>query len=62
MEEQELYREDWIGLKELDERGAVQREWCEGGHMEIGGCWQEVLEKWIGTKAEMGGKGSLIIQ
>jgi palmitoyl-protein thioesterase len=58
MEEQPLYREDWIGLRELDEGGVVRRDWCEGAHMEIGGCWKEVLDKWVGTKTgSMGERG-----
>jgi hypothetical protein len=36
----------------------VRRDWCEGAHMEIGGCWKEVLDKWVGTKTgSMGERG-----
>jgi len=48
MEEQPLYKEDWLGLKVLEESGRLKREWCEGEHMQIGGCWREVLEEYFG--------------
>lgn len=48
MERQPLYLGDWIGLRTLDERGAVERRWCKGQHMQIGGCWDEVLAEFIG--------------
>lgn len=50
MEDQELYREDWIGLRELDERDGVVQEWCEGEHMELSGCWKQALSKYVGSK------------
>ena len=43
-----MYREDWIGVRKLDEEGRVERKWCEGEHMQIDGCWDEVLEEYFG--------------
>jgi palmitoyl-protein thioesterase len=31
LEDQELYKSDWIGLRELDDKGRYQREHCPGG-------------------------------
>ncbi len=38
--EREIYKEDWIGLRGLDEGGRLVFEVAEGGHMQIG---EEVL-------------------
>lgn len=48
MKHQPLYIEDWIGLRTLDERGAVVLVTCPGGHMQLGGCWESLVEKWVG--------------
>ncbi|KAK2467819.1 hypothetical protein APHAL10511_000114 [Amanita phalloides] len=48
MRRQQLYIEDWIGLRRLDERGGVVLEECEGGHMQIGGCWERILRGRVG--------------
>jgi len=45
---QPLYVEDWIGLRELDERGGVVLESCEGEHMQMGDCWEDVVKKYVG--------------
>ena len=45
---QRLYLEDWIGLRQLDERGDVVFETCEGEHMDIGDCWKGLVEKFAG--------------
>jgi palmitoyl-protein thioesterase len=45
---QPLYTEDWIGLRELDERGAVVLETCEGEHMQLGDCWERLVRKFAG--------------
>ncbi|KAJ2913467.1 hypothetical protein MD484_g6954, partial [Candolleomyces efflorescens] len=45
---QPLYLEDWIGLRQLDERGDVVFETCEGEHMDIGDCWKGLVEKFAG--------------
>ncbi|KAJ7287376.1 palmitoyl-protein thioesterase [Mycena rebaudengoi] len=48
MRSQPLYQEDWIGLRKLDERGAVILEECEGQHMQIGDCWEGLVRRFIG--------------
>ncbi|KAF8134627.1 Alpha/Beta hydrolase protein [Boletus edulis] len=48
MKLQPLYTEDWIGLRTLDERGAVVLVTCPGRHMQLTGCWESLAEKWIG--------------
>ncbi|KAJ2931262.1 hypothetical protein H1R20_g5876, partial [Candolleomyces eurysporus] len=45
---QPLYLEDWIGLRQLDQRGDVIFETCEGEHMQIGDCWKPLVEKFAG--------------
>ncbi|KAF8348139.1 palmitoyl-protein thioesterase [Amanita rubescens] len=48
MRGQQLYVEDWIGLRRLDELGRIKFESCEGGHMQIGECWEQILEGNVG--------------
>ncbi|KAJ7209623.1 palmitoyl-protein thioesterase [Mycena pura] len=48
MREQPLYVEDWIGLRELDERGGVDFAECEGVHMQIGECWEDLVRQYAG--------------
>lgn len=48
MKLQPLYTEDWIGLRTLDERGAVVFVTCPGKHMQLTGCWESLVDKWIG--------------
>lgn len=48
MRRQRLYVEDWIGLRRLDERGGIEFERCESGHMQIGGCWERILAGNVG--------------
>ena len=45
---QPLYTEDWIGLRQLDERGAVVLETCEGEHMQLGDCWERLIKRFAG--------------
>lgn len=49
---QPLYVEDWIGLRELDENGGVILEACDGEHMQIGNCWEDIVKKYVGGTAE----------
>lgn len=35
LKERTLYKEDWLGLKELDEKGALEFKTTEGGHMSL---------------------------
>jgi palmitoyl-protein thioesterase len=40
-----LYKHDYIGLRELTERGRVRLDQCEGRHMRISrDCWDRVLD------------------
>ncbi|KIY67317.1 alpha/beta-hydrolase [Cylindrobasidium torrendii FP15055 ss-10] len=49
MRQQPLYKEDWIGLRTLDERGAVVFGTCHGQHMQIKReCWEPLVRKWVG--------------
>ncbi|KZT67183.1 alpha/beta-hydrolase [Daedalea quercina L-15889] len=46
---QPLYLEDWIGLRKLDERGAVVLETCDGEHMVLTAeCWQPLVRRFVG--------------
>ena len=42
-------QEDWIGLKELDERGAVSLKECPGSHMQITEAYfqKHVIEQYL---------------
>jgi len=48
MREQPLYLEDWIGLRELDERGGVVFSECVGEHMQISECWEPLVREFAG--------------
>lgn len=41
LKDRDLYKEDWIGLKWLDERGRLEFKIAEGGHMQFA---ERVLE------------------
>jgi len=50
---QTLYTEDRIGLKTLDERGAVVLATCEGEHMRLSrDCWEPLVRKFVGGTAD----------
>lgn len=44
-----VLQEDWIGLKELDERGAVSLKECPGNHMQITEAYfqKHVIEQYL---------------
>lgn len=42
LRDRDIYKEDWVGLKGLDERGALRFETTEGGHMQLS---SKVLKK-----------------
>jgi palmitoyl-protein thioesterase len=48
MRRQPLYTDDWIGLRELDEKGGVVLETCEGVHMHLEDCWERLVKKFAG--------------
>lgn len=44
-----LYREDWLGLRVLDERGAIKMHTCHGVHMQLSDeCLVQTLGPYIG--------------
>lgn len=55
MRDLEIYKQDWIGLKQLDERDAIVFDDCPGNHMNISLEWfqQNVVTKYLApTPAE----------
>jgi len=49
--DQPSYKHDWIGLRELDERGGLKLEHCSGQHMDLGRkgeCADLLVRQWIG--------------
>ncbi|KAI9040704.1 palmitoyl-protein thioesterase family protein [Aspergillus affinis] len=42
LREREIYKQDWLGLRELDEKGALEFKTVPGGHMQLS---EEVLTK-----------------
>ena len=51
MKQQPLYKEDWIGLKSLDEAGKIFLESCPGEHMQLPiECWEWIIKKWVGQE------------
>ncbi|WVQ77161.1 hypothetical protein IAR50_006844 [Cryptococcus sp. DSM 104548] len=51
LHDQDLYKDDWIGLRALEEKGGLQLERCPGEHMDIGGekgCGERMVRRWIG--------------
>lgn len=49
MRQQPLYEEDWIGLRELDERKGVVFELCKGEHMQMNDCWEDLVRRYTGS-------------
>ncbi|WWC70493.1 uncharacterized protein I206_104444 [Kwoniella pini CBS 10737] len=53
MKEQLMYKQDWIGLKKLNEKGGLKLEHCPGEHMDLGGkggCGDQVVKDWVGWR------------
>ncbi|WWC61567.1 uncharacterized protein I303_104151 [Kwoniella dejecticola CBS 10117] len=51
MQDQPMYRQDWIGLRALDEKGGLVLEHCPGEHMDLGGaggCGDRIVKDWVG--------------
>ncbi|KAF1913048.1 Alpha/Beta hydrolase protein [Ampelomyces quisqualis] len=52
LREREIYKEDWIGLRALDEKGGLHFKTTEGGHMTLSDeVLTEVFETWFGAKS-----------
>ena len=45
---QPLYKEDWIGLRDLDDNGRIIFESCVGEHMQMGDCWERLVRQYVG--------------
>lgn len=53
LRERTMYKEDWLGLKALDERGALQFKTTEGPHMSLSSrLLSEVFKKYLGPQAK----------
>lgn len=49
LKDRDIYREDWIGLKELDKKGALRFETTKGQHMQLSDkLLRSVAEKYFG--------------
>ncbi|KAK1922121.1 putative palmitoyl-protein thioesterase [Papiliotrema laurentii] len=50
LEEQRLYTEDWIGLRQLQDKGGLILEHCPGEHMDLGegDCGMRIVKEWVG--------------
>ena len=47
---QPIYLENWIGLRELDERGGIVFETCKGEHMQMRDCWEDLVRRFVGAR------------
>lgn len=49
LKETRLYKEDWIGLKELDESGRLKRIATLGDHLQFSIAWfqKEIVEPYL---------------
>jgi palmitoyl-protein thioesterase len=53
MRQQPLYKEDWIGLRTLDESGRVHLASCDGEHMQLPPeCYEWIVKRWTGGKLD----------
>jgi palmitoyl-protein thioesterase len=54
LEERDIYKEDWIGLKALGDGGKLEFLTVPGAHMQLGHeVLRELFEKYLGGKVEM---------
>lgn len=52
LRDRQIYKEDWIGLRKLDEKGGLHFKTTEGGHMNLGDkVLTEVFSTWFSTKS-----------
>ena len=49
MRQQPLYQEDWIGLRDLDERNRIVFRVCKGEHMQMNDCWEDLVRRYTGS-------------
>jgi palmitoyl-protein thioesterase len=49
LKDRDIYKEDWIGLKALDKKGALKFETTKGGHMQLSDkLLRSVAKKYFG--------------
>ena len=52
LQDRDLYREDWLGLKWLDERERLEFRIAPGGHMQFeGGLLEDIMKRYFSGKA-----------
>lgn len=50
--DRDIYKEDWIGLRGLDERGRLEFRVAEGGHMQFAeGVLEDCFRKYFGRRS-----------
>ncbi|KAI5794881.1 Alpha/Beta hydrolase protein [Pyronema domesticum] len=55
LRERRLYKEDWLGLRGLDERGRLEMVEVDGGHMQISeGMLEEIFKVYMGPEGKRG--------
>lgn len=53
LRDRQIYKEDWIGLRKLDEKGGLHFKTTEGGHMQLGDkVLKEVFRTWFAPPRE----------
>lgn len=53
LKDRDLYKEDWLGLKWLDERDRLEFRIAKGGHMQFeGGLLEDTMKRYFGGKAQ----------
>ena len=52
LKDREMYREDWLGLRWLDEQDRLEFRIAKGGHMQFeGGLLEDTMKRYFGGKA-----------
>ncbi|KIZ02205.1 palmitoyl-protein thioesterase [Monoraphidium neglectum] len=54
IQDQPIYKEDWIGLKRLDEKGGLIMESAPGEHMQFTLSWfrREIVQRWLSAPGD----------
>ena len=57
LREQQMYTEDWLGLRALDDKGALTMSDCPGNHMQFSDEWfkENVIDKYLRDDDSVGG-------
>lgn len=57
-----LYKEDYIGIRSLHEKGRLHKRFCKGQHMQINDkCWSDVMS-WLKPRPAEPDTPRLILQ